>query len=73
MIIRPAIQIGVFRCLAVAGVFSLMAASPSLAAPVTFAPNPGPKATPEPATLALIGGGFIGLGILRRSRKLVHS
>jgi len=39
----------------------------------TFSSNPGPTATPEPATLALIGGGLMGLGILRRRRKLVRS
>jgi len=31
------------------------------------------SAAPEPATLALIGAGLIGLGILRRRRKLVRS
>jgi hypothetical protein len=34
----------------------------------TFSSNPGPTGTPEPATVALIGGGLIGIGMLRRKR-----
>jgi hypothetical protein len=37
----------------------------------TFSSNPAPTVTPEPATMALIGGGLLGLGLLRR-RKLVR-
>ena len=32
----------------------------------TFSSNPAPTTTPEPATLALVGGGLMGLGLLRR-------
>jgi hypothetical protein len=38
----------------------------------TFSSNPGPTATPEPATFAMIGGGLIGFGVLRR-RKIARS
>ena len=38
------------------------------AASGTFSSNPGPMVAPEPATFAMIGGGLIGLGVLRRRK-----
>ena len=39
----------------------------------TFSSNPGPvSATPEPATFALIGSGFVALGLLRRKKVLLN-
>ena len=32
----------------------------------TFSSDPGPTATPEPASMALIGGGLLAMGLLRR-------
>jgi hypothetical protein len=34
----------------------------------TFSSNPGPSATPDPASIALMAGGLIGLGVLRRKK-----
>jgi hypothetical protein len=37
----------------------------------TFSSNPGPSDAPEPAPLALIGGGMIGLSFLRRKSSAI--
>jgi hypothetical protein len=42
------------------------------AATGTFSTTPAPTATPEPASLSLIGAGLIGFGVLRR-RKVARS
>jgi hypothetical protein len=33
--------------------------------------TPTPTAAPEPSTLAILGAGLAGLGVLRRRRKVV--
>jgi hypothetical protein len=41
--------------------------------PGTFSSDSAPLIAPEPAAFALIGGGLILLGILRRRKKIVRS
>lgn len=38
----------------------------------TFSSNPAPTVAPEPATMALIGGGLLALGLMRRRKRALE-